>query len=61
VRASAPVAPARRQAPRLDGAVQRAASSAVVRKVQSPASAKGFALALTDGGKDEHDHDFERY
>jgi methyl-accepting chemotaxis protein len=51
---------AKRHSPRLETA-SRGTATPVVRKAQSSAPAKGFALALTDGGTDEHDHDFERY
>jgi methyl-accepting chemotaxis protein len=59
VRASSAPA-ARRQPPRLEATAPRA-NTQVVRKPQAAAPAKGFALALTDGGSDEHDHEFERY
>jgi hypothetical protein len=57
------LAPAKRQPPaRLESASPRASAVAVVRKAQAaPGPSKGFALALSDGGKDEHDNDFERY
>jgi methyl-accepting chemotaxis protein len=62
-RAPTPLAPAKRQPPaRLESASPRASAVAVVRKAQAaPGPSKGFALALSDGGKDEHDNDFERY
>jgi methyl-accepting chemotaxis protein len=60
VRAPAAAATPRRQPPRVENTAPREAAQ-VVRKAQSPAAAKGFALALTDGGRDDRDHEFERY
>jgi methyl-accepting chemotaxis protein len=64
VRAPRPAEPAasgKRQPPRLSTASPGTSAPPVVRKAPSVGPAKGFALALTDGASDEHDHDFERY
>jgi methyl-accepting chemotaxis protein len=55
-----PARPARRQQARLESP-PRGTATVMRKSARPPANAKGFALALTDGGSDEHDHDFERY
>jgi methyl-accepting chemotaxis protein len=59
-RAPALAAP-RRQSSRQEPAATRGAAGAVVRKGGGAAPARGFALALAEGGSDEQDRDFERY
>jgi len=61
-RAAGPaLAAPKRSASHLEPAAARGAAGAVVRKGGGAAPARGFALALAEGGSDEHDRDFERY
>jgi methyl-accepting chemotaxis protein len=59
--AASPAAPARRAPARADAATPRALAAPASRKATAAAPARGFSLALQDGGADEQDHEFEKY